>query len=428
VETNLEAIPAAIAAAARAVGLIVRGELPVGPRHTLAVDGAGLSIEAILIISGDAPLLDHEELVVVLGSLQLVREEAGPEIGSANIAVDAQDVNGIASDDLVDEVVTVRLVAANATGGDLNRRVTHDLPHGLSTTAEPVARVILRSQRVGLLERLVLEVECQNSLAPLAPSLTRGGRLVGQDVVVASINTGDGLRAGVVVATGVGGIGIVGGKLVAVDIAAVVAESVAVMRGDDGLDSLVDQLGEHLVQGFENTRVVITNGARLKIVNVGDDVAALLAARADTSDPQADHLGTVVCKSIDVGILIRVGQAMEEVKVGTTPRVRSSSSRISATDAPRTSNLGGDRPSLTLVNDSRIDARNRQRGGKERGGKLHDRKLVERAINARKERINWIGRKRKKKLKRMVGEETMVGPTWWRLLYSRFVSRWYFVW
>lgn len=263
-----------------------------------AVDGGGLVIEVGAVARRNSPLLNVNQLVVRCSASFKTGHNVSPGRRRADVGMDAHEIDAWAGQGLGKHVVAVALVSTNAAGCDLDVGVGDVLLEVCGSAAEPVGGIIVGAVR-GELEGLILEIKSENGVGPVTPCESAAGGLVSQDGLDTSIVLG--LSLGVAVERSPVG--------VAVDVAAVardtsVVDVVAVMRRYDGLHPLGGQLSKDLVDCCQRVPVVGSDGC-LKLGNAGDHVAAFDTAGSKTVDPNADNLGSIASKSVDIVGLIR---------------------------------------------------------------------------------------------------------------------------
>lgn len=273
------------------------------------VDGGRLIVKVGAVTSRDTPFLNVDQLVVGCSTSFKAGHDVTPGRRRADVGMDTHEVDARAGQSLGEHVVAVALVSSNAASSNLDVGVGNVLLEVCCSVAKPIGGIIVGAVR-GELERLVLEIESENGLGPVAPCETAAGGLVSQDSFDTSIILG--LSLGVAVERSPVG--------VAVDVAAIARDTaimdvVAVVGRDDGLHPLCGQLGENFVNCCQGVPVVGSNSC-LKLRNASDHVAAFDTTGTKPVDPDANNFGAIAGKSVDVVCLVRSRETRKKVQAG----------------------------------------------------------------------------------------------------------------
>lgn len=102
---------------------------------------------------------------------------------------------------------------------------------------------------------------------------------------------------------------------------------VAIMRRDESFDSVLAEGNEGLIQQVQSLPVILAEGG-LKLRHTRNADAAFdagVVARL-IADPETNYFDAVVGELLEVGLLVRVRHALQEVVAGAGPRLGSSTS------------------------------------------------------------------------------------------------------
>lgn len=227
----------------------------------------------------------------------------------------------------------MRNVTAKPTRRNLDVAVSQQVAQLLRTTTRPfgcgVAIALVRVGRKGL----VLQVKRHDDIVPLLPRLAAVLALVVEDVGQSGIVLVVGLLFLVKVPRAVGlAVNVVSFLLSAItrtlsfttrgknNSPICTVERICIMGRDESLDALVAEPHERLVQHVERLIVVLANRL-LQVGNLGDARAALdaVVVAGLLVDPEPDDLDAVGRELLNVRLLVRLGQALEEVVAGAGP-------------------------------------------------------------------------------------------------------------